>query len=271
MNEPVEDTEFEAYIGRRSHLSRRYRDLGAECPPKELDDAVLTLARSAHNLKRTQAPAHEVYVGWMAPVAFAATVVLVFTVVLQIVIRPQLMPRSVAEADRHATPAAAALEPLATKRANPQPREAASDKLEQQAAPEHRIASTGSNPQAVGVLDNAKMAAPRPAEIIDAEPRPAPARASTMEGKASEEAAVTDERRDISAQATGSLSVAERTQAVAPSKDASDRDRDPEAWLAEIEQLRRDGKSKAADRQMKLFLEKYPEYFRTHAPTSETR
>ncbi|MGH8263680.1 MAG: hypothetical protein ACRET4_09385, partial [Steroidobacteraceae bacterium] len=111
MNDPMNDAEFEAYIARRSRLSRRYKDLSADFPPKELDEAVLGRARSALALDRKEEPEREVYIRWMAPVAFAATVVLVFTVVLQIVIRPAGAPPPLADksaATRSVTSPAAA-------------------------------------------------------------------------------------------------------------------------------------------------------------------
>ncbi len=47
--------------------------------------------------------------------------------------------------------------------------------------------------------------------------------------------------------------------------------RDPDVWLAAIEKLRKNGQAAAADAEMKRFLEKYPDYFRTHPPPEGTR
>ena len=111
MNQHSEDSEFDLYIGRSSRLSEQYRELGSESPPGDLDAAVLSMARAADQLRK--APVSESYIGWMAPVAFAATVILVFSVVLQIVMRTESAP-----APQPATSATAIQEhrPLAARR-----------------------------------------------------------------------------------------------------------------------------------------------------------
>jgi hypothetical protein len=240
--EPMEDAEFEAYIGRHSRLSNHYRDLKSELPPKDLDEAVLSLARSAHSLKRPEQAGRELYIGWMAPVAFAATVVLVFTVVLQIVIRPQLMQRNVSEIDRPAAPASPAAGPAADV-----------------VSPLTDRTSTE------------KIAAPKPAAQNVTESLAVPPRREAGQAKLAEKITVTVQRSAAAAQTASPVTALERLRTDAPATDSTDLNRDPAAWLAEIEGLRRAGQAEAADQQMKHFLEKYPDYFRTHAPPPESR
>jgi len=266
----MDDAEFEAYIGRRSRLSRHYQDLQAELPPKELDDAILSRARSAHSLKRAQLPDREFYIGWMAPVAFAATVVLVFTVVLQIVIRPQINARVEKDAEPHA-----AVQPSAET--NPaRPSNAIADnvpagKFEARPMIERPTVSepTSEAPASVA-LDRAKAAAPQPAQATRSdEPVPAaqlPAEAQ-LETKKSEVAVPAPA---VAAPARGALSMGQSSN-YAPAVDADKLQRDPKAWLAAIERLRAGGQTAAADQQMKLFLAKYPDYFRTHPLPGDAR
>lgn len=264
MNRPMEDAEFEAYIGRRSRLSRRYRELTAESPPKELDDAVLSLARSGQSLKRAEAPQREAYIGWMAPVAFAATIILVFTVVLQIVIRPQLAPQKEKDADRQQAPAAA----VTARAASDQPRPASTrllvEKLEQPDAAENPIAdNSGSAPRSVTAEDNLKFAAPRPAEPATAETPVALAKRQATESKPTRESETAAVQPAAAAPAFGTLSA---SQGGAAYRRLDVKTRDPKLWLAQIERLRKEGQIAAADEQMKLFMEKFPDYFNNQPP-----
>jgi hypothetical protein len=254
----MDEAEFEAYIRRRSSLSRSYQNLALEFPPRELDEAVMSLAREAHTLKRPEG--REAYIRWMAPVAFAATVVLVFTVVLQIVIRPHLYS-AVASGEQPSSnfansqlqreqPAAAAAPAPAPA---PAPELRGSDKATSQA---HEVAaSPAAAPAGAMALPEAKAAAPRPAVRAEAE-----AYGLMRQRRAeapSEPVTVTTARTQASAQQRLD------TKNESPTE--------PEAWLARIEELRRTGQSTAADGQMKLFLAKYPDYFRTHTPPPDIR
>jgi hypothetical protein len=266
----MDDPEFEAYIGRRSHLSRRYQDLKVELPPKELDEAVLSRARSAHSLKRTELPERTVFSGWMAPVAFAATVVLVFTVVLQIVIRPQIPARLESDTDRHSAVAPSA-EPVPAQHSNaiadnaPPGKSAASTSAERRIAGE--VASEGA---ASAALDRAKAAAPQPTEAVELE-TPVVVAQSSAESKLAKKSEVASPASATVTPAAGALSTARGVGGYSPTADSEELHRDPKAWLAEIEQLRKSGQTAVADQQMKLFLHKYPDYFRTHPLPDEAR
>ena len=273
MNDPMNDAEFAAYIGRRSRLSRRYQDLSADFPPKEVDDAVLGRARSALALDRKETPEREVYLRWMAPVAFAATVILVFTVVLQIVIRPVESPTPLADEPAAevsiASPATAA--PDQTPQLVTESRR--TDKLE------------ATVPAARKSLNAVPAAPPSPVELERARDSAAPMEKKRSEQSqsgvlANEAAKSRAVQRKIDADesaaavtATGSNRAAGALQSAPamPRPVMEEERRDPELWLAAIEKLRKAGQAAAADAEMKLFLEKYPDYFSTHPLPEGTR
>jgi len=254
VNNPMDEAEFEAYIRRRSSLSRSYRNLDLESPPRELDEAVMSLAREAHTLKRPAG--REMYIRWMAPVAFAATVVLVFTVVLQVVIRPHL-DSTVASRERPSSNFADSQlprkQPAAAAAPAPAPELRDSDKAI--SLPQRVAASPAAAPAGAMALQEAKAAAPRPAVRAEAV------------------ASGSIHQRTADAASESESVTAARTQASTLRRfdTKSEPPTEPEAWLARIEELRRTGQSAAADEQMKLFLAKYPDYFRTHAPPPDSR
>lgn len=268
----MDDAEFEAYISRRSRLSRRYQDLQAEHPPRELDEAVLSRARSAHTLKCAQIPEREVYIGWMAPVAFAATVVLVFTVVLQVVIRPQLGVDTQSDAGRSASGQPAA-EPADRARESG----AAADSAPVGALGVPMTAMRGTAGKVAqetpvsAARDRGQPAARQPAQAARVEEAVVAAQSSAESHLEKKEAEVAAPAPAAAAATAGGVrSFAESGNYARPI--ASEKlQNDPQAWLAEIIRLRRSGQAEAADRQMKLFLAKYPDYFRTHPLPDDAR
>jgi len=205
----------------------------------------------------------------MAPVAFAATIVLVFTVVLQIVIRPQLVPQNEKDAERQQAPAAAV-----TARAVSDQRSGASaklpvEKLEQPDAAERPIAdNSGSASASATAVDNLKVAAPRPAEPVTAETPVALAKRQATESKPARESEAAALQPAAAAPAFDTLSASQGGSAYGR---LDDKARDPKLWLAQIERLRKEGQIAAADEQMKLFMEKYPDYFNNQPPPPDSR
>ena len=272
MNDPTENAEFEAYIGRRSRVSDRYRDLTAESPPQELDDAVLSLARAAQSLKRPQPEEREVYIGWMAPVAFAATVMLVFTVVLQIVIRPQIVPPGEGDAARYAPPASASAESAASGRITTRSDQAYSEKLRERPRIEHRDTKSGGTAAYTATeLKVAKVETARPASVESNLSAPVLLPQSAIEDRPAREPAIAADSPVPAAPAAGLPNSAPSKSEYARRDATDEAHRDPRVWLAEIELLRRNGHAAAADQQLKLFLEKYPAYFDAHSPPPESR
>jgi hypothetical protein len=268
----MDDAEFEAYISRRSRLSRRYQDLQAEFPPKELDEAVLSRARSAHTLKRAEIPEREVYIGWMAPVAFAATVVLVFTVVLQVVIRPQLGVHGQSDADRSASVQHAAEPAIRAREAGAAADSAPVGTLAVPTTAKHSMAGkVAQEAPASAARDRAQPAIPQPVQAARVDEAVVAAQPIAESRPEKKEAEVAAPAPAAAAPTTGGVrSMAESgnySQPIANEKLQND----PQAWLAEIVRLRKSGQSEAADRQMKLFLAKYPDYFRTHPLPDDAR
>jgi len=269
----MNDAEFEAYIARRSRLSREYKDLSADFPPKELDEAVLGRARSALALDRKETPEREVYIRWMAPVAFAATVVLVFTVVLQIVIRPAGAPPPLA--DESAGPSSVTSPAAATPDHSPK-LASESGRIDKLEAPV---------PAARKSVNAAPAAPPEPsvrererdevAGLAEKKSNVSQTRELAKDAAESRAAERTVEANESAAQVTvtGSRQASGAAQAASPMARPvlEDERRDPAVWLAAIEKMRKDGQAAAADAEMKLFLEKNPDYFRTHPLPEGTR
>jgi len=83
VTEQREDKEFEAFLAGESELADRYTALGSEEPPSELDAHILAAARNAAKIRRIQFGPRG---GWLKPVALAATVLLAFSLVMNVVI-----------------------------------------------------------------------------------------------------------------------------------------------------------------------------------------
>jgi hypothetical protein len=81
VSDPIDIKALDEYLKGGSDISQRYRELGREDVPPELDRRVLDEARAAAasgGTKRSRS-----WLRWSAPVALAASVVLVVTVVLE--------------------------------------------------------------------------------------------------------------------------------------------------------------------------------------------
>ena len=220
-------------------VSRRYRELGAEEPPRALDDAILAASRK--DLKRKS---------WYGPLALAATLVLVVAVSIQVERQKPDEEFTAAQ-----SPAPAAVEekaelPLKEERvlkARPaRPPQAASSPPggftpdPQPAAPELQSADAlrdlaKSNEPAVrsdatGERRRHESESARPAPA----PAPAPARPAMERPRAE----------------MGAMSGAMAGRAIEA----------PEPWLERIAELRRQGKHEEADKALEEFRKRYPDY-----------
>ena len=214
-------------------VSRRYRELGAEEPPRALDEAILAASRKS--LKRRS---------WYGPVALAATLVLVVAVSIQV---ERQKPDEEFVAQQAPQPAAAPAEkkeelPLKEERVlkarparppqaaasapssgfTPDPKPAAP---ELQSADQLRDLAKSTEPAA-----RSDAAGDRPA----AAPAPAPAR-QAMERPRAE---------------MGAMSGAISARAVEA----------PDTWLERIAELRKQGKHEEADKALEEFRKRYPDY-----------
>jgi hypothetical protein len=81
VSEPIDDKALEEYLSRGSELSRRYRELGGEEVPPELDRRILEEAKSA--VQRPSRGGSHRWSRWAAPVALAASLMLALAVVIE--------------------------------------------------------------------------------------------------------------------------------------------------------------------------------------------
>ncbi|MGH7336920.1 MAG: hypothetical protein ACREI7_05035, partial [Myxococcota bacterium] len=80
MNAPLDDKSLDEYLTRGSEVSRRYRELDGDTVPPELDRRVLAEARAAASKNQSGGRA---WMRWSAPVALAASAVLVVSIVIE--------------------------------------------------------------------------------------------------------------------------------------------------------------------------------------------
>ena len=81
MSDPIDIKALDEYLKGGSDISQRYRELGREDVPPELDRRVLAEARAA--VASGGAARSRSWLRWSAPVALAASVVLVVAVVIE--------------------------------------------------------------------------------------------------------------------------------------------------------------------------------------------
>ena len=208
-------------------VSKRYRGLGREEPPRDVDERILAASRRA-----TSAGRHR----WAASLAAAAVLVLAVGVALHVE-RNQPKEDVVARAEpaKPAPPAA----PVPAFTPDPKPQEPS---REMRARPQSRAAPAPAP---------APQAAPAP-RMEDARRERSPDELARTEAAASE--------------ARANSEIAARRDAQKPAAQAGARpelakaQQSPEQWLERIAQLRREGKQEEADRQLAEFGRAYPDY-----------
>lgn len=309
MTEPtdkplLDDQQLEEYLKGDSSVSRQYRQLpGADVPPS-LDRLVLRQAEDA--VKRPSRPA---WMRWTAPLAVAASAVLVVAIVVETGLRDETMVTSQSaqgsmEAKKAAAPAEAP--PAAPPKEESPPPVVYVDLNGPRAptvfAPEMDIVVP--EPAPAPAPPPPKLQPP-PAILADespafavrpSAPAPAAAPASTEAAQTEEEdkaafaadssrqkaaredlarreqegAAAQRATRSEQAQAAGAPNAAPATvlsYSRPVSSTAADNVAtiqraytDPEAWLKDIRQLRKDNKQEEADKEWRRFREAFPEY-----------
>jgi hypothetical protein len=283
MTEPtdkIDEQQLDEYLKGDSSVSRHYRQLpGADVPPS-LDRLVLRQAEEA--VKRPSRPA---WMRWTAPLAVAATAVLVVSIVVETGLKNEtLVSAPVMQEKRAAAPEA----PIETKMIEESADMPPPPKLEVPPAPPPVAApAPAAAPPTEQVARARQPVASEAAGAVPPEPAPAPqansaafvadaerqkqsleeaARAQelsasqrAMRGEQDEVAgprdtvekpepkAVLSYSRPISASAD-SMATLQKTYA------------DPEAWLKDIRQLRKDNKQEEADREWRRFVATFPDY-----------
>lgn len=305
MSEPTDIKALDEYLKRDSEVSERYRELGSDDVPPELDRRVLAAARDA--VANEGASRSRSWLRWSAPVALAASFVLVVTVVLEgglqqpqiaqeqdraeAAPRPSAEPAGAASADKanatderklvdelrkqqdavssynvapvqNAPPPAREFAPSPPAAlAPPAPSASSVAKTEAErmkpAAPAQEVVVTGDR------LRSSGQEAAAPVTTIKQDDLAAAASAPEADSSTQlEEVVMTGARRRATGRTAGPRNTVS-TQSFRNDRPASDEqaDRsDPKAWLEEIRQLRRDGKTADADREWLRFLEAYPNF-----------
>jgi hypothetical protein len=315
MTEPtdkplLDEQQLDEYLKGDSSVSRQYRQLPGEDVPPSLDRLVLRQAEDA--VKRPSRPA---WMRWTAPIAVAASAVLVVSIVVETGLKDETMVTSQAVQPKQAADAAAPVEtrmseesagappsppkvevpppvvfvePVTEPRAladmhmvpadvaptfapspatAPEPELAPASEPERKAlarqpaaiepaAPEIRgqIATAEQEDKTAAALADASREKSARDEISREQEQSATQRATRSEqdqaagARGAAPAAVLSYSRPISATATDNVATLKRTYT------------DPEAWLKDIRQLRKDNKPEEADSEWRRFRETFPDY-----------
>lgn len=297
MTEPtdkplLDDQQLDEYLKGDSSVSRQYRQLSSEAVPPSLDRLVLRQAEAA-----VQRPSRPAWVRWTAPLAVAASAVLVISIVMQTGLRDETMVKST-EAKKTAASAEApkqeaAPSPVYVDLNGPgvvhapelditvPPAAAPSPPPPMQEVPPPALLAD--EPQAFAVSPSAPAPAAsemreRTAAAAEEEDKAAFAADSSREKSAREDLARREQEsavaqratRSEQAQAAGAPSAApaavlsySRPISSAAADNVASIERsytDPEAWLKDIRQLRKDNKQEEADKEWRRFREAFPEY-----------
>jgi hypothetical protein len=272
VSEPTDIKALDEYLKGHSDVSQRYRELGGESVPPELDRRVLAAAREA--VANEGAKGARSWLRWSAPIALAASVVLVLTVVLESGLQkdtpvPAKQPQPVQVvpiAIDDARPLHADVPPT------PEPAVADVRRQLREYAPPPEIKLEDPQTASNAIATVAQPAAPPPAAAPEV----------TFERKSVERSDKSIERSEAEADVSGDFSevtvtgthmrrgagraAAGSRSAIAgeafsskPQEERADR-ADPQAWLEQIRELRRTGKSDEADREWQRFREAFPDF-----------
>ena len=275
---------------RDEELSRRYRELAREEPPRALDDAILAAARREVRSHPAPLVAPSGRRRWFVPVAAAAVIVLSAVVTLHVQ-REQPDPEMTAQyspppaARKNEAPTVAPRAEVREEQVGPKAKEADAlySKVEpQKVQPERRQRQAAPSPktstpsQAPAGEPSALARAPveaKPAERERFSPDPGPVAAAPAAPPPAS-AAQPAPRADSASSATGAASppaAAEDRKAFGGLRDSPRLDQrslakheaqaeSPEKMLERIAALRREGREKEADDLYAVFKRRYPDY-----------
>ncbi len=234
-------------------ISRRYRELAREEPPRHLDDAIRAAARRAVGTRPAPLVVPTGRQRWYFPLAAAAVIVLAVAVTVHV-------EREQPGEEIASTPAVPAssppLEPRAEAQAE-QPRSA--PQPERRRKTESADASERRNAEPPPELQKAPepAVAPPPVAAQDALRTQEPAAGAFMGNAETARAEPMAKPGGIAApQASARL---RRADEPAPLLSASAR-HSPEQWLQGIADLRRQGRHEEADKALAEFRKRYPDY-----------
>jgi hypothetical protein len=269
MSDAEHDPEFEAFLKRRSPMHRRLSDFDHAEPSVDLDRLVLTRAREAIEVP-PQAPIYRA-TRWAMPLGIAATILIAFTLVLNIDRNaPTATANSQVASDERVasqvSPAAAAAPSAELARISPAAPAIAADAAESPAQ-----SNAGSSN---GLRDQPEQYLAKKAEAT-LSANSARARAEALPTAPAEaelggdlgEVAVTGSQPSVVARASSSSArmatgAGASAPGAAPAPAASGAPADPhataESWLQEINRLRAAGKTAEADRELVAFRDAHP-------------
>jgi hypothetical protein len=215
-------------------VSKRYRELGAEEPPRALDEAILAASRRAAGTRPAPLVAPTGRQRWYVPLAAAAVIVLAVGLTLRVQLEEPAM-REVTPPSPRVLEAPAKIE---VRKDEAQAREEPPKKAEAKAAPERRARQSLGESRSQGAAS-----APLP---FPAQPAPAPPSAGRAAPQAEDAARDRAEARSLASGATAKrLQQAEET---------------PEKMLERIAELRKAGKHDEADKALAEFRRRFPDY-----------
>jgi len=273
MTEPtdkIDEQQLEEYLKGDSSVSRQYRQLPGEDVPPSLDRLVLRQAEDA--VKRPSRPA---WMRWTAPLAVAASAVLVVSIVIETGLRDETIVSvpTTMQAER----AAEAKAPVETRMMMEEADVPPPAKVETP-SPAASIADAPADAFAQRRSAPAQAAAPAPAQELKRSRQPARDEAAGVvlqeqiakaeQQKAALESAAREQEQSATQRAMREkpepkavLSYSRSVSATADNTATLQRaNTDPEAWLKEIRQLRVDNKQEEADREWQRFRETFPNY-----------
>jgi hypothetical protein len=294
VSDPTDIKAPDEYLKGDSDVSRHYRELGSDEVPPEIDRRVLAAARDAVAHEGTQRSRS--WLRWSAPIALAASVVLVVTVVLERGPQDELTPVPAAqrkladEVTRQKAANAQEPAPVYIQPVTGTPAPVLADMPPVPDAAPAAVAAAKAEarpvvppPKLVMEEEQASQSLAGSLEVPQAPAVAQPAQAERTEISARDSAALSKEEADsasdlseVSVSGTrarrgpgrtagprGTISAmsgpANQSRPVSDDEQATRADRsDPAAWLEEIRGLRRAGKTADADREWDLFHEAFP-------------
>ncbi len=267
MSDPIDIKALDEYLKRGSDISQRYRELGGVDVPPELDRRVLAEARAA--VAGGGAARSRSWLRWSAPVALAASVVLVVAVVIESPVQDEtiaIQPASeaVRESD-HAEEYELLEESAQARKSEPElqvlvPEQPAAPPPA--SAPKAELKRADKAPVVEQVAVNA--AAPDEQSFATAPVAVEDSSATASISAEVQEVAVTGARQRRSAGRTAgprnTISGSAFRSETRPTADADAEQSDPAKWLEEIRELRRVGRTAEADQAWERFREAFPNF-----------
>ncbi len=254
MSGSEHDPELEAFLKRRSPIHRRLADFDHAEPSVELDRLVLSRAREAID-SPAQPPMFRT-ARWAMPVGLAATILIAFTVVLNIDRRghPLEKPVATAKAEHPAAPVAQ----LTTNRGEGATQDARS---ENKAPPLLASAPSGHVPPLAPSAELKSANVPRTAASAETGAATTETESDSRASKAQQRPARNSMDPPLVASGSAISAVTDRAAvgaAPAPPAAPPAYQASAESWLREINRLRAAGKTAEAERELTAFRQAYP-------------